>query len=226
MGYRISVTTLESFRRFIAEASTYDTEESFLATLKGTFTGNAKTRFGQAYHKIIEGESSPYGDLFVAGGLLFHKAQILPALQYREAHPHITHEMNVYKTYDTLHFPIQVSGRVDVIEGIAVRDIKTKFRKPIWQEYIDSIQWKLYLDILEANTFYYDVFEVKGFDDNEEPTMYSDVRIMPHETLECVSYAAMQKDITDLLNAFLDFVKDRKLFGYLKPSVDTESLIF
>ena len=52
--YKLSVTTIEKFRRYVVGASEYDTEQALLEAIKGVFTGNDKTRTGSCYHKIIE----------------------------------------------------------------------------------------------------------------------------------------------------------------------------
>lgn len=52
--YRISVTSLEKFRRYLEGVSSYDTEEALLETLSGEFKGNAYTRIGTAFHNVVE----------------------------------------------------------------------------------------------------------------------------------------------------------------------------
>lgn len=119
---RVSVTTLEKFRRYMNDESSFDTEESLIESLKGLFIGNDKTRFGSAYHKIIEGDFYTSDEDVVivnseANHFVFSMEQSSPAIEFKASHPLMVHEMNVSKVYETVYFPIQVSGRIDGIEG-------------------------------------------------------------------------------------------------------------
>ena len=149
---RISVTTLEKFRRYMAETSSFDTEESLIESLKGLFKGNDKTKFGSACHKIVEGEYIGHeGEVAVVIDnevFVFHKEQYTPYLDYRIAHPLMIHEMPVQKVYETAFGPIQVTGRIDGIEGCVVRDLKNRFRALSDSDYTESCQWKFYLEML------------------------------------------------------------------------------
>jgi hypothetical protein len=226
--YRISVTTLEKFRRVMCSESVFDTEEALLESIKGIFKGTPKTRFGGAYHKIIEGEFTKYRGVITADGFLFTQEQAAPAIRYRNEHPHIVNEMNVRQIYRTNYFPIQVTGRVDAAEGLFVRDAKTKFRAPDMHEYMDSCQWKFYLDILKADVFYYDLFEVKRFNEEEyaENKLMPEVSIHAHEPFQCIRYNGMENELHDILNSFLEYVANRKLFQYLKPALQEEPSFF
>lgn len=234
---RISVTSLEKFRRFITSASSFDTEEALIESLKGIFKGNDKTKFGQAYHKIIEGDFHKVQDEIkvkcfekkVLDEFIFTSKQAVPALAFRLSHPALTHEMNISKVFDTHYFPIQVTGRIDGIEGMIVRDAKTRFRSLDVEEYIESSQWKFYLDILESDIFFYDVFEIQGFKElpSKMPYRMDDVRVIAHDPIRCDRYPQMVADINMLLNDFLDYIHNRRLLDLLKPALEqTESLNF
>jgi hypothetical protein len=221
--YRISVTSLEKFRRYMNEVSPFDTEESLIHALSGTFKGNDKTKVGEAFHKLIEGEFVEQGKMFLADEILFTNEQASVAFKFRQEHPIMIHEVSLYKVYETAYGPIQVSGRVDGLKGMQIHDHKCKFRNVKWKEYTDSIQWKIYLDIMNVDTFLYNVFEVKGF--LRLPTsspfeLGQDVMFIPHEPMHCLRYSTMQDDIGSLLNEFLAYIHNRNLFHYLKPAVE------
>lgn len=231
---RVSVTTLEKFRRFIDGVSSYDTEESLIESLKGLFKGNDKTDFGGAYHKIIEGEFEDYsGNIFVrydkTKDFVFNASQAAPALLYRRNHPVMVHEVDVRKIYETAYGPIQVTGRTDGIEGATVRDLKTRFKPMNDLEYANSSQWKFYLDMLGLDMFFYDVFEIKGFDalPVKKPFIMPDVQVIAHEALRCERYAGMELDVITLLNDFLQYIDNRQFSNLLKPAIaDEQQLIF
>jgi len=213
------------------EVSDFDTEESLLESIKGLFTGNDKTKFGNAYHKVLEGEASPgRGGAYVTtedGIFVFSPAVSGPAVQFKIDHPLMIHEIPLRKIYRTSYFNIQVSSRVDGVEGAAVWDHKCKFRNPDWQEYIDSVQWKYYLDILELKTFYYNIFEIKGFDQlpAKQPYLIKDVEVIHHEPLLCEAYQDMQEDMMCLLNRFLEYIHEKDLLKYLKPAILQDDLL-
>lgn len=235
MPYRISVTTLEKFRRCQKEETTFDTEAALVECLQGKFTGTSKTMFGGAFHKLLEGDYThdPERNVYHADGCLFTHEQALPALRYREQHPNLTREMPLpRKLYETNYFPVQVSGRVDAVEGLFIRDTKCKFRAPDFAEYIDSCQWKFYLDMLDADVFYYDVFRVNMFpgDDTRNPytagILFPKIEVQEHETLECFRTTDMRAELQTILNDFMDYVHDRRLLGYLRLVSDDEPLFF
>lgn len=231
---RISVTTLEKFRRFIDGVSSFDTEESLIESLKGLFKGNDKTDFGGAYHKVVEGEYQDYsGNIFVVDSnkkeYVFNPSQAAPALIFRRNHPSMVHEMDVRKIYNTAYGSIQVTGRIDGIEGAIVRDIKTRFRQMDDGEYRDSFQWRFYLEILDTDIFFYDVFEIKGFErlPDKKPYIMPDVQVIAHEALRCERYAGMELDVITLLNDFLQYIDNRQFSNLLKPAIaDEQQLIF
>ncbi len=228
---RISVTTLEKFRRYMASTSPFDTEESLMETIRGLFKGNDKTEFGTAYHSAVEGKFQPVPDgsqiLYQVNDFMFSLDQIAPALRYREEHPLVVQEMTISKIYQTNYFPIQVSGRIDGIEGCQIRDVKTKFRYPKTDEYVDSYQWRFYLDMMELDTFYYDIFEVEGFDQLPMTKPYFiDVDVTAHPEIPCLRYSNLHRDVMSLLNLFLDYVHNREILHLLKPAITVEEPAF
>lgn len=229
--YRVSVTTLEKFRRYMNEVSSYDTEASLLESIMGMFKGNEKTKVGGAFHKLIEGEYKLIKSRYVTDDVSFTKQQAQVAFDYKERHPLMVHEVPIRKTYATNFFPIQVSGRIDGLDGLAVHDAKTKYSQPDAQEYIDSSQWKFYLDILDGNIFYYDLFEVQDFGYSQtggQPlfTMNKDTQFIAHDPLQCIRYETMVPDIMKILNDFLDYLHNRNIVHLLKPAINEHALNF
>jgi hypothetical protein len=220
--YRISVTTIEKFHRFITDASPFDTEASLLESIKGIFLGNDKTRVGSCYHKIIEQEAH-----IVDGGLVaeadgvqifFSDQQALPAVEFKRRHYHMIHEVPATKICDTKIGPVLLSARIDGLEGLHVQDTKTKFRPVDLVQYADSYQWRYYLDMLGLDTFYYDVFEVCGFEalSGGQPFTLPGVIFRDPVRLECLRYPHMGDDCRLMLQEFLEYIQDRNLWQFLK----------
>ncbi|MBS4060284.1 MAG: hypothetical protein KG029_07800 [Bacteroidetes bacterium] len=202
--YRIAVTTLEKFRRMVDNVSDWDTEQSLIESLTGKFTGNDKTRLGNAFHKIIELPFTLNGSLTVEG-ITFTPEQAQPAIDYRNAHPHMIHEVPAKKIYHTKHMEFTVSGRADGVEGLEIRDAKCKFSYPGWGEYYTSYQWRFYLDMFEAHTFWYDVFEVRGYK-GTDPSGRFEGQIVPHEPFPCMRYEMLANDVQNLAEEFAHFM--------------------
>lgn len=228
---RISVTSLEKFRRFMTEASSFDTEEALIETIKGEFKGNDKTRIGGAFHKIIEENiKTPtwVNDQpgYLVDDIFFSLEQGDVALIYRNDHPLMVNEVSINKIYKTSYGEIMITGRIDSIEGVELRDAKTKFRSPDFQEYLDSCQWKYYLDVLSLDVLWYDIFEIRGFKALGEVTPYllPDIKIVPHEPLKCTRYLNLHADCQHLLQEFMDYIDARGFHNLLKPAVIEPSI--
>ncbi len=244
--YRVSVTTIEKFRRFIAAESSRDTEKALIDTLTGAFIGNHYTYTGQAFHAVVENPANArparwqgqrFGVVLLTNGdgstlsVGLPEQVCMAAAAYHRAHPRMFHEIPVGKMYQLQKANLYLGGRMDGIEGFSVRDVKLKF-KPMHgpDEYADSIQWRCYLDMLTGKEFYYDVFELQNFEgwpapqtllwktDNPEPVHFlPDVRVKEAESVHCVAYMNLANDVQQCLNDFLEWVDFRNLYHLLKP---------
>jgi len=214
----LRVTQLEKFRRYIEEVSEYETEESLMETLSGSFTGNEYTRIGTAFHKIVEcGDVSFHFKEFRIVlidniPIILNQQHIDIALAYKESIKGCFHEIRANKVYNIDRVEIDISGGADVVLGRMIRDIKTKYSylKSIL-DYVDSCQWKFYCDIFELPEFFFDIFEFKGYDKAKHGYDVSSLTLVKHEAIHCIEYSTMQADIHSLLTKFLDFVRFRKL---------------
>ena len=228
--YRISVTSLEKFRRYIEGVSSYDTEEALLETLSGEFKGNAYTRIGTAFHNVVElGEEAfagnTHADCFPVVSdntvVLMNQEQILTAMKYRYSIRGAFFEIPLGRDFSSTPFPIYVSGRADVISGAEIRDIKTKYSTPKASDYSNSCQWKLYLDILEAERFCFDVFEFRGYSqdkciDEEGIDDVRELKLVPFDTVVCDRYNSMEQDNRALVNEFCKYIEIKNLYHLLK----------
>ncbi len=211
--YRCSVTIIEKFRRFIDNVSDWDTEKAIIESLTGEFKGNDKTRLGSAFHKIIELPYPSNGSITVEG-ITFSPEQAQPAIDYRNAHPHLVHEVPIRKVYSTSSMDITITGRADGVEGLQLRDAKCKFSYPGWGEYYNSYQWRIYMDMFQGQSFWYDVFEVRGFN-GFRPDKTFEGTIVPHEPFPCLRYEALANDVQGMLEEFGKFMTIKGYTKYL-----------
>lgn len=233
----IRVTQLEKFRRFISGEYEYETEQGVIDSITQEFTGNEQTRIGTAFHSIVEtgspscekvpaGERSflyygkkatepiPCGRRFNIDGfnVVLDMNQCQVALDYRNEYPNAYHEIRLYKDFGDA----VVTGCADMIDGAEIRDIKTKYSYPSDADYINSCQWRFYLELFQADVFHFDLFIFDGY--NKDKHGY-DVRGLPLEryspSITCYRYSAMEKDNAELLSSFLEWAKYRNLINKL-----------
>ena len=214
MNYRISVTALEKFRRMIENVSDYDTEASLVETLEGKFKGTIKTSIGTAFHRLIELPFSPTHGCTIEN-ISFSPEQANKAILYRNTMVYMIHEVSANKIYHTKHMDFHVSGRADGIWGNQIRDAKLKFSLPAWGEYFNSCQWKFYLDMFDADIFFYDVFEVRNFKEIPNSNAFEG-DIIEHDPFHCLRYNKLSEDIHFILELFAQFIHDRNYYHLLK----------
>lgn len=236
---QVRVTQIEAFRRWTRQ-SEYDnfeiTEQDVIDSITQEFTGNEYTRIGTAFHSIVETgrpvsekvpagmrkftyygkdmeEPIPCGRKFgVDGyGVVLDVAQCKTALEYRAEHPGAYHEIREYMDFGEA----VVTGCADMIDGTEIRDIKTKYSVPKDADYINSCQWRYYMQLFGADVFHFDLFVFDGY--NKDKHGY-DVRGLPlkrHEPITVYRYPNMEKDNANLLHEFMQWIKYRELEQYL-----------
>ncbi len=220
----VRVTQIEAFRRFInnSEYDRYEiTEQSVIDSITGVFKGSCYTRIGTAFHSIVEGEKSGVQSELIEGGFKFDIdgydvclsiAQCEVALAYRNEHPAAYHEFRGYKDYGRAI----VTGCADMIDGVEVRDIKTKYSTPDDSDYTESCQWRYYLDIFGADVLHFDLFVFNGYKKEKHGYDVRELELKRHTPpITCYRYPEMEDDNLALLNQFMDWVEARGLTKYL-----------
>lgn len=217
---RISVTSLEKFRRYI---SGIDTEESLIEALSGTFKGNSYVWIGSAFHGIVENGEQAYrvadgGMVAEVDGyaVLMDGLQVATALQYRSELFGALHEVPIGMDFLDGRFPIHVTGRIDLLHGNDIRDIKTKYSRSEASDYIDSYQWRLYLQMTGAERFYFDVFEFAGYDKEKHGIDVRGLKLIRTNAIECLRYDTLEQDNRMLLDEFREYIHHKNLYHLLK----------
>lgn len=221
---RISITTLEAYRKYLA-GDEWSSQQTMIDSIVTPFEGNEYTRIGSAFHAIIEQGENVIEELPEMGKfrvttegwpVIFNEQQIAMALKYRDKLPYAFHEEWIGREFETPAMTIWVHGRVDVLHGIFVRDIKTKYSPVKYEDYAESAQWRLYLDLTGLDTFYFDLFEFPGYKKDRHGYDVSSLGIKPYGTIECIRYEGMEEDNRRLVCDFTDFVVRNNLIEYLK----------
>lgn len=224
----VRVTQLEQLRRYLSGRYDYMTEQDVADAVTGAFQGNDRTAVGTAFHSIVE--TGRPACRRVEGGRAFDidgrevtldVAQCRVALDYRESlSPVAVHEQRTWMDYG----PVVVTGCADVIDGLELRDVKTKFAMPDDGDYLDSAQWRMYCEMFGAWTFHYDFFVFDGY---REEQHHADVRGLPLHRLTppltCHAYDGMEDDNRRLVREFAGWAKARGLWDKL-PQIDEARL--
>lgn len=214
----IRVTAIEAVRQLLycvtEENEAWINEPNVIDTLKGVERYNVKAAYGSAGHAIIENPLA----CKVEGGykvddFFFTDQQAAPLIKFHSEHPLMTREVPISKAYDLQNCTLLITGTTDHIEGIICRDTKFKFSSFDVQDFMDSYQYRLYLDMLGMKHFIYDFFPVKSFNGMED---MSKSVIKECEPMPLVAYKGMQEDIYSMLNEVMDFVQAKGLEQYLK----------
>ena len=223
----VSVTILEKFRRFMGRASSKDTEQALIEAMTGKFKPTPETMIGRAFHRMCERPDLTTTKLTkgrywkIAEGVALPSEVEAYAAKYHKVHHGGVYEVKADKIYRILNRDIRVKGRLDLVEGMRVRDNKIRFNTlEVAEEYIDSLQWRLYLDMLGVDVFYYDIYNVLNYKKPEKPgkdgLLYvDDIQLKRLEPLMCCRYPTMDNDIRYWLTEFMKWAQYRKLMPLL-----------
>lgn len=245
----VRVTQLESFRKYLDGNEDRDrfvtTEQDVIDSVTGVFTGNEYTRIGSAFHRIVEGDTKgvekigegvrtflyygkevqepvPTGRKFNIDGydVCLDVPQCKVALAYKDEYPDAFHEIREFAEYEG----IMVTGCADMIDGFEIRDIKTKYSQPNDADYINSAQWRFYLEMFGSETFHFDLFCFDGYN-KEKHGM--DVRGLPltryNPPITCHWYNGIHQDNRNLVAEFIKWAKCRDVYDLL-PEYNQETI--
>lgn len=237
----IRVTQLESFRKYLEGDEDRDrfvvSEQQVIDGITGIFTGNAYTKVGTAFHRIVEGDTEgvekvgegfrsylyygkevqepvPAGCKFNIDGesIILDIPQCKVALRYKDEYPTAFHEIREFMDMGDY----VITGCADMIDGFEIRDIKTKFSQPTDSDYINSAQWRFYLEMFGADTFHFDLFIFEGYNLDKHGT---DVRGLPlyryEPAITCHAYNGMIDDNRHLIDEFVKWAKCREVYDLL-----------
>lgn len=191
---RISATQLESYRRWmINDESTIGDMINYL--LRRTPPTEAMLA-GSAFHKVLE--NAKYNDeltLVEQDGFKFD----LSALDCEISLPE-SKEFKLEKQTIINGEQVTFVGVVDAIQVNEIFDHKLTSR-PDAENYIDSMQWRCYLDWFDCDKFTYNLFQ-SCKPDNQD--IYQIKSFLP---ISFYRYDSMRRDIRDIASSFIEFVK-------------------
>ncbi|MDE2099419.1 MAG: hypothetical protein KGL39_19360 [Patescibacteria group bacterium] len=156
-------------------------------------TSNEETeqmRKGTAFHKFLELANEGKYDKANLDGYTFAFAGDF------EVYLPVVREWRKDKDYGG----ITVTGKLDCIEGRTIYDSKTTERFDA-EKYLDSWQWRFYLDIFDADQFTWLVWEMNEL---EEPQSYG---VHHLHRLTQYRYPSMHEDCRQLAQEYREFAE-------------------
>ena len=181
-----SVSVIDMFRRWEHEADEEWSE--FVDRLSAPQT--PQMACGAAFHKALENTTGE-GEIptLESGGFLFEFSQFDGELPLGNLW-----EISTSKMYG----PLLVRGRADEVSGNTVTDYKLTFGSFDAERYLDSYQWRFYLDMMGLDGFTYQVFE--GYENFESGAI--DVKKL--HSLKLYRYPQLGDDCQKLAKRFHD----------------------
>ncbi len=195
----IHVSELESFRYW--QNNDEDTEGTAgLVRRLRTPTFGANVQAGKAFAKWFE-EIGDGGATFDAGGCdgwtfdfaCNAEVEICPARELRA-------EMTVHTEIG----PVLLVGHCDGINGRTVHDQKLT-EKIDAEKYTDSLQWRAYLVMFEADTFVYDLFLAR-YQRRQGEIVPGRVTVAEYHRLPFYRYPGIENDVTAAVLELVHFM--------------------
>lgn len=189
---RVSVTDIDAFR-YWRENEDASTDELVSRLRREPKADTRPQAIGKAFHSFLEHASDGDFDTGNAEGFSFlfdfDGELSLPAFR----------EVKAEKLYRIDGETLELVGVVDAMEGRTVTDHKTTSQFNA-ERFMDSMQWRFYLDMMDADCFEWNVFEIK--DDGADT-----VKVRSFHPLKQWRYPGMAQDINRVLHDFVLFVR-------------------
>lgn len=197
---RLSATKLESFRLY--KTADWMTFEKFVDQIMGvprTIEELYNMERGKALHLIFEESKLWRGNDNVShlGDTVFHFSGLDKAWPFipQNGQPEVKVEMEFNG--------VQLVAIIDHVHGLKGYEYKTSSKPFDVSKYQDSAQWKVLLHVLGLHEIEYQVYTLK---DTKEGTWIDDVN-----TFSVFRYPGLERDLTELVGEFCEFIKTHKL---------------
>jgi hypothetical protein len=185
-------------------------EQSLIDNIKGIYTPGWQAQHGTAFHKIIETpEPFKVPDGYRADDVLFSAEDIgecLPCLDRRGVF-----ELKATKDYVVNGQVVTVVTKVDQAIGGHIEENKTKWSQFDIDSYMESMQWRYYLDSYRALSVRYNVF---CFDKRASGL----IELRSIERFRMYPYPELQSDCVNVLRRFVEYVDSKGLRSYLEEA--------
>jgi hypothetical protein len=154
---KVSATNLEAYRKYLDERISLDALMDTI--LRRSEPNNAMIK-GTLFHEMMQtNEPEKYLEYF-SQDCIDNARQFM---NYRSP----LFEVKTRKQYTTTKGIVSMTGMADQILGNKVIEIKTRYSPINYNDYADSLQWRVYCDVFDVPEVQYNVFEFKHVSDND-----------------------------------------------------------
>lgn len=209
---KISPSVINNFSRYLDESLEYETYERLIEKFEKPIETTEKMAFGTACHKLIENpekykvhqgyvvQNDKREAMVIGETTNFSNKLAQPLVDFHYAHPRMVYEQRHRKVYMVKGYTVVMSMRIDGIEVGEVYDFKVSSSAPKVDEYMNSMQWKSYLDATELPVFKYQVFQHHGRKPNKI--------ITAHDPVVIYSYPSLREEVEHMIELFITFLED------------------
>lgn len=230
----LSPSKLEAFNKFVHkddydfEITAQDTIDALLGVKKFKFAFD----FGNSVHDFIERKYTGEG---ADQGILYPKEQRqLEAL----CDEHLGYLQDAtFEEWHTWHprEDVMFNMRLDILYGSRIEELKTSSKPKTIKDYIDSMQWRIYMLATGARLIKYNVFSYSKKKDIlsqwnfKQRLVYGgeidDVRVgqkiravypMRYHAFNIIAYEGMKDDVMRLIDDLIYFCKDEGIIDKMK----------
>ena len=191
---RVSATNIDSYRFYRQDEEGITSLEKLIAQLRREEPPSEKMLVGSALHKALELAEEGEHKFLSQDGYSFEfstDATIdLPCIR----------EIKATEKWMVDGAPITLVGVADCVSGWRIDDHKTTSSSFDAEKYLNSFQWRIYLELFGIDVFRWNVFEMRQDRNNWKHYHIRDVH-----RLQAYRYPGMRQDIEDELKMFVDF---------------------
>lgn len=188
---RISATDIDALRWFQADEEAE--LSAFLDRMRRKEPPTESMLAGTALHKALEHTTEGDFETLEADGYSFTFAADA------EVDLPVIREMKEAREYRVGDVIATVVGKVDALHGKRVDDHKFTARYDA-ERFLDSYQWRIYLDIFGADEFRWNIFEGR----ETGPRSYLITAVHP---LTMHRYPSMDRDVNRAVGEFVEFAR-------------------
>lgn len=218
---RLRVSTLDRFRKVCQ--TEYESELSLIDRIqRGQWSDDAEDtpwymKAGTAWHRALADDMvdelvgyASDSDILLCryGDYLFHPDDIHEGIA--TFGPGLR-EITWHRDWQIAGQTVRLEGTADHLFGRVVSDAKTKFSDPDPSDYEESLQWRAYLLIHDADVFRYVLFSMKDPDESGFIRLKKDGIY----TFNMWRYPDMESDVTHWLTRFVEWAGYRGLLPFL-----------
>lgn len=213
---RIATTSIDLYNRFLCDEEF--PEEVFISQLTKKTPATKYMQLGSAFHEILEDPWGAYnrhakltsheGNFMSKEGIVFPDDVIRPCFDFIDYdHPFeikLTKNYAVISEFNPSGFePVEVVAKVDQGKGNFVIEHKSCWTQFKYDKYADSLQWKFYLDIFQAQRCIYKVFELSDLAGGIKFRQFHSFHFDWHE--------GIPKELETILESFIKFIYTKNL---------------